>query len=205
MGDSQCRRFGTWDVTRRRAWTLGLDVGTLRLGMNDIALSGSSVHDNLPHRWNAEELQSDTGVRVAARARIFLHTHFFLGVEAAFGGVSLSGSTDSATTSVELDSALMVGGGLSAGTSVGLGKLRLDLEAVGGRRRVIVSGSSHAEDCIVDFTESFGQWTLRGGAGLSYFVSPNFSIGVHGRYGFLQREFNAALSVTMHSRTYDAR
>ncbi|MFT5356625.1 MAG: hypothetical protein ACI9KE_003850, partial [Polyangiales bacterium] len=205
IGDSRCHRFGGWDVSRRRSWTLGLDIGTLRLGMDDIALAGSAMHDNVPHRWNANELESDTGVRVAGRLRVFLHSNFFLGAEAAIGGVSLRGQTDSPSTTVELDSAMMLGGGLIAGTGVGLGNLRLDLEIVGGRRRVVVNGATHAADCIEAFSESFGQWTLRGGAGVSYFVRPNVSLGVHARYGFLQREINGALSLTLHSRSYDAR
>ena len=206
VGDSRCHRFGGgWDVSRRRAWTLGLDIGTLRLGMDEVALAGSAMHDNVPHRWNADALESDTGLRVAARARVFLHPNFFVGAEASIGGVSLRGQTESASTSVELDSARVVGGGLIAGAGVGLGSLRLDLEVVGGRRNVTVNGTSHAPDCVTRFSESFGQWTLRGGAGVSYFIRPNVSLGVHARYGFLQREVNAALSLTMHSRAYDAR
>lgn len=205
VGDSRCYRYGNWDVSRRRAWTLGLDIGTLRLGLDDIAISGTSMHDNLPHRWNADQLSSDTGVRVAARARFFLHPNFFLGVEASFGGVSLTGRTEGVDTRIELDSALAAGGALIAGTGVGLGNLRFDLEVAGGRRRVVVSGSSHLPDCITEFSESFGQWTLRGGAGVSYFLRPNISVGVHARYGFLQREVNGALSITVHSRAYDAR
>jgi hypothetical protein len=205
VGDSRCQRFGAWDASRRRAWAFGLDIGTLRLGMRDIALSGNSMHDNVPHRWNADELRSETGIRFAARSRLFLHPNFFVGAEGAVGGVSLRGRTDSAANIVELDRALMVGGGLLAGTGVGLGKLRLDLEVAGGRRRVIVRGTSYAPDCVEAFSESFGQWTIRGGAGVSYFVRPNVSLGVHARYGFLQREVNAALSLTLHSRAYDAR
>lgn len=205
IGDSRCHRFGGWDVTRRPAWTIGLDVGTLRLGLDDIALAGSAMHDNVPHRWNADQLESDTGFRVAARARIFLHPNFFLGIEGAIGGVSLGGQADSPSATVQLDDALMVGGGLIAGTGVGLGNLRLDVEVVAGRRSVTVSGTSYAPDCETNFSESFGQWTLRGGAGISYFVRPNVSLGVHARYGFLQREVNGALSMTIHSRAYDAR
>ena len=119
--------------------------------------------------------------------------------------MALEGQVDSTSTAVELDSAMMVGGGLIAGTSVGIGNVRFDLEAVGGRRMIVVNGTSVAPDCRTNFSESFGQWTLRGGAGVSYFVRPNVSIGVHARYGFLQREVNGALSMTVHSRAYDAR
>lgn len=205
VGESRCHRFGGWDVSRRRAWTFGLDVGTLRLGMDDVALVGSAMHDNVPHRWNADELVSGTGVRFALRGRVFLHPNFFMGVEAAVGGVSLAGRIDSASTDVELDSAMAVAGGLIAGGSVGIGNLRLEVEAVAGRRMIVVNGTSDAPDCLAQFSESFGQWTLRGGAGVSYFLRPNFSVGVHARYGFLQREINGALSLTIHSRAYDAR
>lgn len=205
VGESRCRRFGGWDVSRRRAWTFGLDVGTLRLGMEDVALVGSAMHDNVPHRWNADELVSGTGVRFALRTRIFLHPNFFMGFEAAIGGVSLAGRIDSASTDVELASAMAVAGGLIAGGSVGIGNLRLEMEAVAGRRMIVVNGTSDAPGCLAHFSESFGQWTLRGGAGVSYFLRPNFSVGVHARYGFLQQEINGTLSLTVHSRAYDAR
>lgn len=163
------------------------------------------MHDNRPHVWNADNLDGGPGVNVAARAQLFVLSHLFLGVEASFGGISMDGDTEGDSATVQLDRALVAGAGLLVGTSVGLGRLRLDLEAMGGRRRVMVRGTSRADDCILTLHESFGQWTLRGGAGVSYFLRPKISVGVHARYGFLQNEVNAALSISMHTRAFNAR
>lgn len=163
------------------------------------------MHDNRPHAWNADNLEGGPGVNVAARAQVSLLSHLFVGIEGSFGGISMGGDTEGDSATVQLNRALVVGGGLLIGTSVGLGRLRFDLEAMGGRRRVMVRGTSVAEDCILTLHESFGQWTLRGGAGVSYFLRPTISVGVHARYGFLQNEVNAALSISMHTRAFNAR
>ncbi|MFK8004307.1 MAG: hypothetical protein AB8H86_32375 [Polyangiales bacterium] len=205
VGDSTCTRFGEWDAGERRPWTFGLNISTLRLGLDDVAIAGRAMHDNRPHVWNADNLEDGPGVSVAARAQLFVLSHLYLGVEASFGGISMDGDTEGDAATVDLDRALVVGGGLLVGTSVGLGRFRFDLEAMGGRRRVMIRGTSVAEDCIITLHESFGQWTLRGGAGVSYFLRPTISVGVQARYGFLQNEVNAALSITMHSRAYNAR
>ena len=205
VGESRCHRFGSWDVANKPAWRLSLQGGLSYVNLASISAGGGAVHDNVRHPWHVNGVEAELGYRLSPRLSVFVHRFVYLGIMGNFGSNAVRSAAVVGASEATLDRAIVAGADLFAGTSLGLGDLRVNLEVRGGGRALILSGTSVLDDCIASFTETIPQFTLAAAVGAEYFVTPWLSMQVYGSYDVAVQELAGGLGVALHTRSYDAR
>lgn len=208
VGRAICRRFGSWDASRRPAIRVAGGASILRIPVGSMSFAGSAEHSDAPamsYAVSGEEAAA-TGGAFDLQITAGLGRHLYAGIEGSIGGLS-TGSMASPTTAesllVSTRSLVYMAAAGVAGAAVSLGDYQLRGEVGVGVRAVSLSVETRHDECVLSSSLTDAAPLVRPRLSAQRWVSPWLSIGASAATNLAARgETSLGLFVGGHLRAF---
>lgn len=183
VGRAQCRRFGSWDVSRRPRLRFGIGTSMHSFSMTGMNFSGVANHDPDINYRVAGENMGDAGQATAGsvdiRVTAGIGQYLFAGGQISLGGMTVPGRRTMASGALLVDTGRGFYGSFGGivGASLPLGKWLIRGETQVGYRLISMTAETEHLDCIDESGLQDGQWQIRPRLGLERWITPWLTAG----------------------------
>lgn len=212
VGHAICRRFGSWDASRRPAIRVSGGASIIRVPVSSMSFSGTAEHTDAAMAYAVTgEPGSATGGAFDLQVTAALGRHLYAGVEGSIGGLDTgpmaAPTTSAAGLAVDASSLVYLAGAAVAGAAVSFGDYQLRGEVGIGVRAVGLSVETRyavdGEDCVLGETLFDTAALIRPRLSAQRWVTPWVSVGASAGTNLASRgETSVGLFVGGHLRAF---
>ena len=211
VGHSLCRRFGSWDASRRPAIRVSAGTSFHQLPVSSMSFSGVARHEDAPMSYRvAGDPGGDraSGGTVDLQLTAAIGRNLYAGIEGSAGALTtgrLASPISAESLAVEPQSLVYLSGAAVAGAAVSTGAFRFRGEVGVGVRAVGLTVETRHADCVASSTSYVSALLVRPRLAAERWITPWVSAGASVATNVFERgETSVGLFIGGHLRAFDA-